>query len=45
MNAFIVRTAALAFCDEAIRLYRELADREPEAFRGALTAVEALRNE
>jgi hypothetical protein len=39
------RKAALAFCDETISLYRELADKEPEAFRDALTAVEALRRE
>lgn len=38
------RVAALAFCDEAIKLYRELADKEPEAFRDALAAVEALRH-
>jgi hypothetical protein len=37
--------AALTFCDEAIRLYRELADSDPEAFRDALAAVESLRRE
>ncbi|WP_216896674.1 tetratricopeptide repeat protein [Nocardia alni] len=37
------RVAALTLCDKAIRLYRELADTDPDAFHQSLSAVEALR--